>query len=66
MVKKIIDLLRFSISNTYEDKIEYLQAFKELYGEKPYYVDLKSSILSEIDLLGLLDYDTSNETLSID
>lgn len=66
MVKTLVDLLQFSKSDTYDDKIEYLKQFKELYKAEPYYQDLKKSVILEVNLLGLLDYDTSVETLSTD
>ena len=53
MVNKFLGLVQTAASENEASADEFFKSFKELYGHKPYYNDIKSSILEEMDLIGM-------------
>jgi hypothetical protein len=60
MVKKFVDVLKTESSS--EEIDNYLQAFHDCYSKYPYYADVKESILTKVEALGM-DTDHVNEVL---
>ena len=52
MVKKFISFLEAKNKETINIDL-YLESFKTLYNERPYYDDVKESILTKIEILGM-------------
>ena len=61
MVKKFLDILKAQQNS--EEIDNYLQAFHDSYSSYPYYPDVKESIITKVEALGM-DTDHVNEILS--